>query len=143
MHLVLAANHELAQPWVVDAAAELARACSATVSVVTVDEVELERLSSLPRSVSADAAAEVAAAAVARLQAAGVEATATVLHGVAREQVPAFADRVQADVIVVGATNRPQVATRLLGSVPLALVSRSSKPVLVVPRPGPAAETSD
>ena len=142
MYLVLAANTALDEPWVVDAAAHLARACSATVAVVSVDEVELERLSSLPRSVHTAQAAEVTAAAVERLLEAGVQASGTVLHGLARDQILAFADAQSADLIVVGSTNRPPVATRLLGSTPLALISRSRRPVLVVPRPEAPAETS-
>ena len=76
-----------------------------------------------------------AAAAAARLTAAGVQATSTVLSGLPRDQILAFAEREQADVIVVGASTRPAVATRLLGSTPLALVARSHRPVLVVTRP--------
>lgn len=36
---------------------------------------------------------------------------------------------------MVGASSRPAVTTRLLGSVPLAIVARSTRPVLVVPHP--------
>ena len=142
MHLVLAADAAHDQPWVVEATAQIARACGATVAVVSVDEVELERLSPLPRSVPAARAAEVTAAAVERLVAAGVTATGTVLHGTAREQVAAFAEQEAADIVVVGSTGRPSVATRLLGSTPLALISRSRRPVLVVPRPEAPADTS-
>jgi nucleotide-binding universal stress UspA family protein len=137
MHLVLAANVEVDQPWVVDATADLAQQTGASVAVVCVDEVELERLAPVPRTVFAARAAEAAALAEQRLSAAGVQATSTVLPGVAREQVLAFAEQQQADIIVVGASSRPAVATRLLGSVPLAIVSRSTRPVLVVPHPVP------
>jgi nucleotide-binding universal stress UspA family protein len=89
----------------------------------------------VPRSVFTAQAAEAAALAEQRLAAAGVTATSTVLSGLAREQVVAFAEAQQADVIVVGASSRPAVAARLLGSVPLAIVARSTRPVLVVPHP--------
>jgi hypothetical protein len=41
MHLVLAANVEVDQPWVAEATAEFALKTGATVAVVCVDEVEL------------------------------------------------------------------------------------------------------
>ncbi len=135
MHLVLAANVEVDQPWVAEATAEFARQAGATVAVVAVDEVELERLTPVPRSVYTAKASEAAALAQQRLQAAGVTATATVLHGVAREQVLAFAEQQSADVIVVGASSRPAVAALLLGNVPHAILARSPRPVLVVPHP--------
>jgi nucleotide-binding universal stress UspA family protein len=135
MHLVLAVSVEGDRPWVADATADFAVKTGATVAVVCVDEVELERLAPVPRSVLAERAVTAAAAAAARLTAAGVQATSTVLSGLPRDQILAFAEREQADVIVVGASTRPAVATRLLGSTPLALVARSHRPVLVVTRP--------
>jgi len=47
-----------------------------------------------------------------------------------------FAEERDADLIVVGATTRGPVARRVLGNVPLALVERSRRPVLVVSAPG-------
>lgn len=135
MHLVLAANVEVDQPWVAETTADFARKTGATVAVVCVDEVELERLAPVPRSVFTAKATEAAALAQQRLSGAGVSATATVLHGLAREQVLAFAEAQQADVIVVGASSRPAVAARLLGGVPHALRARSVRPVLVIPHP--------
>ena len=46
-----------------------------------------------------------------------------------------FADEQQADLIVVGSSTRPAVAERLLGSVPLELIKRSARPVLVITQP--------
>jgi len=135
MHLVLAANVEVDQPWVAEATADFAAKTGATVAVVCVDEVELERLAPVPRSVSTARAGEAAALAQQRLTSAGVPATSTVLHGTARDQVLAFAEQQQADVIVVGASSRPAVAARLLGNVPHALLARSTRPVLVIPHP--------
>jgi nucleotide-binding universal stress UspA family protein len=40
-----------------------------------------------------------------------------------------------ADLIIVGATSRGRVVQRVLGTVPLELVSRSRRPVLVVAAP--------
>jgi len=135
MHLVLAANAEADQPWVADAAALFAKKAGATVSVVSVDEVELERLSPSPRSIFLERAEAAAAHAVERLAAAGVEASPTVLSGGALHRILEFAQEQDADLIVVGASTRPPLASRLLGSVPLALIAASPLPVLVVPNP--------
>ena len=135
MHLVLALNAELPQDWVVDATARFATQTGSTVAVVCVDEVQLERLAPVQRSVYVGRAEEATTAAVQRLEEAGVEATGTVLNGLARELVLDFAEEQSADIIVVGASDRPALATRLLGSVPLAIVAGSARPVLVITRP--------
>ena len=135
MHLVLALNAELPQDWVVDATARFSQQTGATVAVVCVDEVQLERLAPVPRSVYVSWAQETLSSAVRQLQEAGVEATGTLLSGLARDLVLDFAEEQRADIIVVGASDRPALATRLLGSVPQALVARSSRPVLVVTPP--------
>lgn len=137
MHLVLAANAQADQPWVADAVADFARKTGATVAVVSVDELELERLGAAPRSVFREQAELAATAAVTRLAAAGVTATQTVLSGGALERILEFADSQQADLLVVGTSRRPAVARRLLGSVPMALIEHSPRPVLVVPVPPP------
>jgi len=135
MHIVLAAKPEADQPWITDAVARLAKQTSATVSVVAVDEVELERFSPAPRSVFVQGAREAVDSAVRRLADAGVEAQGTVLPGRPIEGIMEFAAQRQADLIVVGASGRPAVAERLLGSVPLQLIEKASRPVLVVTRP--------
>ena len=137
MHLVLAANAQADQPWVADAVAEFALKTGATVAVVSVDELELERLGAVPRSVFREQAELAATAAVARLGAAGVTATQTVLSGAALDRILEFAEREKADLVVVGTSRRPAVARRLLGSVPMALIEHSPRPVLVVPVPAP------
>jgi nucleotide-binding universal stress UspA family protein len=135
MHIVLAANPEADQPWVVDATAKLAKQTGASVAVVSVDELELERLSPTPRSVYREQAARAASAAVERLATAGVEASKTVLSGRALDRILEFTEAERADLVVVGASTRPAVTERLLGSVPLALIHRSSRPVIVVTDP--------
>ncbi|MGI5213482.1 universal stress protein [Plantactinospora sp. CA-290183] len=135
MHIVLAANPKADQPWVADAVADLARQNGASVAVVAVDEVELERLAAAPRSVFAERAERAASAAVQRLAAAGVEASRTVLPGRPLQRILEFADEQQASLIVVGSSTRPAVAERLLGSLPLALIEKSPRPVLVVTHP--------
>jgi nucleotide-binding universal stress UspA family protein len=135
MRIVLAANPEADQPWVADAAAGLARQTGGTVAVVAVDEVEIERLAAVPRSVFSERAERAATAAAERLTAAGIETTRTVLPGRPLERILAFADEQQADLIVVGSSTRPKVAERLLGSVPLDLIKKSSRPVVVITHP--------
>jgi nucleotide-binding universal stress UspA family protein len=135
MHIVLAAKPDADQPWITDAVTRLAKQTSATVSVVAVDEVELERFSPAPRSVFVQGARSAVDTAVRRLADAGVEAQGTVLPGRALERIMEFAEQRKADVIVVGASTRPAMTERLLGSVPLELIEKSSRPVLVVTHP--------
>jgi nucleotide-binding universal stress UspA family protein len=135
MHIVLAAKPDADQPWITDAVARLAKQTGATVSVVAVDEVELERFSPAPRSVFVQGAKEAVDTAVRRLADVGVEAQGTVLPGRPLERIIEFAAQQEADVIVVGASSRPALTERLLGSVPLQLIEKASRPVLVVTHP--------
>jgi len=135
MHIVLAANPEADQPWVTDAAADLIRQTGATVAVVAVDEMETEHLASVPRSVYTERAEQAVEAAAGRLAGRGIEATRTVLPGRPVDQIIRFAADQKADLIVVGSSVRPLVAQRLLGSVPLTLIEKAGRPVLVVTRP--------
>ncbi|MFG1990707.1 universal stress protein [Actinoplanes sp. NPDC048988] len=135
MRIVVAAKPEADTPWVADAVIGLAKQTGATVAVVAADEVELERLAAVPRSVFADKAYQSASAMAARLAEAGIEASVTVVPGRPVPAVLEFADQQQADLIVAGSSSRPTVAERLLGSVPLDLIKRSSRPVLLVTHP--------
>ena len=135
MHIVLAVSTEPGTSWVTDGAADFARKTSATVAVVSVDEVELERLAAAPRSVYLEQAARAVGESVERLEQAGLTATAAVLSGRPADGIAEFARTQQADVVVVGASTRPPLATRLLGSVPRELVQQSPCPVLVLPAP--------
>ena len=135
MHIVVAAKPDADQPWLADAVANLAKQTGATVAVVAVDEVELERLAAAPRTVFTQAAEQAAATMVQRLAERGVEATKTVLPGRPVQGILEFADEQNADLIVVGSTSRPAVAERLLGSVPLDLIKKSPRPVTVITHP--------
>jgi nucleotide-binding universal stress UspA family protein len=135
MRIVLAVKPGTDQPWITDAVARLARQTGASVAVVAVDHVELERFSPAPRTVFVQSARESADLAAQRLTAAGIDADATVRSGRPLEGTLAFAEDQQADLIVVGASTRPAVAERLLGSVPLELIKRSARPVLVITHP--------
>jgi nucleotide-binding universal stress UspA family protein len=134
--IVVAANAEEEQPWVVDAAAQLARDTGAEVAVVSVDELETEKLSPLPREVFRERAEEAATRAVERLDAEGIRASRSVRSGRALDEIIAFANEQDADLIVAGSSTRGPVARALLGSVPLGLVHRAGRPVLVVTEPG-------
>lgn len=140
MRIVLAAKPGSDEPWVVDAAVDLARQTGASVAVVAVDEVELERLAAAPREVFASRAEAAAQAAAQRLTEAGIEATHTVLPGRPVERILEFAAEREADFVVVGSSTKPAVAQRLLGSVPLSLIRRSGRPVLVITHPHRTAQ---
>ena len=137
--IVLAANPDEDQPWVADATAELARETDATVAVVSVDELETELLSTLPRSEHLKRADDAATAAFERLQAAGVPASKHVRAGRALEGILEFADEQDADLIVLGPSAHSRLAQRVLGSVHLGLIQRSRRPVVVVTHGGQAA----
>ena len=117
---------------VADAAAELAREMEAELTVVSVDDVESQRFETMPRSELMEDARRVADAVVERLASVGLPATSVVRAGVAPDVVLEVADEVSADLIVVGATRRSALAEKLLGSVPLELIRRSERQVLVV-----------
>jgi nucleotide-binding universal stress UspA family protein len=133
--IVLAAKAGAEQPWVADAAAQLAKQTGAGVDVVSVDGVELEALSTLPRSEFAELAQETVDATVARLTQDGVQATGAVRPGRVVPGILLFAEERDADVIVCGASSRGPVASRVLGNVPIELVQRARRPVMVVTAP--------
>ena len=133
--IVVAAKAGTDEPWVADAAAELAGQTGARARVVSVDGVDVETLSPVPRSELAELARGSAEAAAARLREQGVEATAEVRPGKVTRGILVYAEEVEADMIVVGASRLGRVARRLLGDVPLELIQRSRRPVLVVSPP--------
>jgi nucleotide-binding universal stress UspA family protein len=133
--IVVAAKAGADQPWVADAAAQLAAQTGAQVNVVSLDGLEMEALSTTPRSEFADRARESAEALKLRLRASGVEATAETRAGAVVPGILLYAEEHDADIIVVGATSRGRVASRVLGDVPLELAQRSRRPVLIVARP--------
>ncbi len=137
--IVLAANPEEDQPWVAEATAQLARETNASVAVVSVDELDTQLLSTLPRTEHQRYAEEAATAAVERLEAAGVPASKHVRAGPALEGILEFADEQDADLIVLGPSARSRLAQRLLGTVHLGLIERSTRPVLVVTDRGQAS----
>jgi nucleotide-binding universal stress UspA family protein len=133
--IVVAAKPRTDQEWLADAAVEVALQAGAKAAVVSVDGVELEALAPAPRAEYAEAARTSAEAVAERIRAAGVETTAESRPGAVVRGILLYAEEQDADLIVVGATSRGRVAQRLLGAVPLDLVGRSRRPVLVVSAP--------
>ena len=136
--IVVAAKAGIDQEWLADAAAEVALQTGARAAVVSLDAVELEALSPLPRAEFTKAARTSAEAVAERIRAAGVETTAETRPGQVVRGILLYAEEQDADLIVVGASSRGRVAQRLLGAVPLDLVGRSRRPVLVVSPPPPS-----
>lgn len=133
--IVVAAKAGADQPWLADAAANLAKELGAEVAVVSFDGLELEALSTLPRDELAKAAEASAKAVAERTAEAGVPVRAEHRSGPPVPGVLVFAEEQEADLIVVGATTRGPVARRTLGSVTTRLVERSRRPVLVITPP--------
>jgi nucleotide-binding universal stress UspA family protein len=130
--IVVAAKAGADQPWLADAAAELAEQTGAEVSVVSLDGLDVEALSPTPRSEFREGAEQAVQAFVERLRSAGVQADGDVRSGAVTRGILLYAEEKEADVIVVGASNKGRVARRMLGSVPVDLIQRARRPVLVI-----------
>jgi nucleotide-binding universal stress UspA family protein len=133
--IVVAAKAGVEQPWLADAAADLAEDLGAAVSVVSLDGLELEALSTLPRSELEKDARAAAESVAARIAERGVDVHAEHRAGPVVRGVLVFAEEQEADLIVVGATSRGPVARRVLGTATRRLVERSRRPVLVITPP--------
>jgi nucleotide-binding universal stress UspA family protein len=77
------------------------------------------------RAVGLDDAAELAAGY-------GMRVGYEVVAGIPSDEIVAYADRIDADLIVVGSRGRGPVASALLGSVSSAVLHAADRPVLVV-----------
>ena len=136
--IVVAAKAGAEQPWLADAASHLAEEMGAEVAVVSFDGLELEALSTLPRSELAKGAEAASKAVAERIERAGIRVHAEHRAGPVVRGVLVFAEEQEADLIVVGATTRGPVARRMLGTTTTRLVERSRRPVLVItPPPAP------
>ena len=133
--IVVAAKAGAEQPWLAQAAAELAAQSGAAVDVVSADGVDMEAFSTVPRDTAAEPAEQTAEALAEQIRAEGIEATAHTLHGPVVRSVLLFAEDRDADLIVCGASTRGPVARRLLGDTPIQLIRRARRPVLVVTPP--------
>ena len=133
--IVVAAKAGADQPWLADAAAELAGQSGAVVDVVSADGLDIEAFSTVPRTEAADPARDSAEAIAEQLRGQGIQAEAHLLHGLPVRSVLLFAEDREADLIVAGGSTRGPVARRMLGSVPIELIRRARRPVLVVTPP--------
>jgi nucleotide-binding universal stress UspA family protein len=134
--IVVAAKAGSEQPWLAEAAAQLAAQQGAVVDVVSADGVDLEAFSTLPREEAAEPATRAAEAIAAQIRAEGIDATAHTLSGHVVRSVLVFAEDRDADLIVVGGSTRGAVARRLLGDNSIQLIRRARRPVLVISPPG-------
>ena len=132
----MAAKAGSEQPWLADAAAELAGQSGAAVDVVSADGIDVEAFSTLPRAEAAEPAERAAAAMAERMRAAGVDATPHTLSGPVVRSVLVFAEDRDADLIVCGGSTRGALARRLLGDNSIQLIRRARRPVLVITPPG-------
>ena len=130
--IVVAAKAGADQPWLADAAAELSEQTGAAVSVVSLDGIEMEALSPTPRSEFQELAKASVDGFLERLRAAGVQAEGDVRSGDVTRGILLYAEEKDADVIVCGGSTKGRVARRVLGSVPVELIRRARRPVLVI-----------
>ena len=133
--IVVAAKAGAEQPWLAQATAELAAQAQAVVEVVSADGLDMEAFSTVPRAEAAQPAEQAAKAMAEQIRAEGIEATAHTLPGAIVRGVLLFAEDRDADLIVCGASTRGPVARRVLGEVPIELIRRARRPVLVITPP--------
>ena len=133
--IVVAAKAGADQPWLADAAAELAQQTGAAVSVVSLDGLDMEALSTTPRSEFREGAQRAVDGFIARLREAGIEAEGEVRPGKVSRGVLLYAEEKEADAILVGASTKGKVARKVLGSVPVELIQRARRPVIVISPP--------
>jgi nucleotide-binding universal stress UspA family protein len=134
-HIVVAAKAGSDQPWLAEAAADLSEQTGAAVSVVSVDGLEMEGLSPTPRSEFRESAQRAVDGFIERLKAAGIDAEGEVRPGQVTRGIMLFAEEKEADAIIVGASTKGRVARRVLGSVPVELIQRARRPVIVISPP--------
>jgi nucleotide-binding universal stress UspA family protein len=72
----------------------------------------------------------------------GIEAKTTMLRGDVADEIVAYADTIDADLIVVGSRGHGAIAGALLGSVSRGVLREARRPVLVVRGTAVPAETS-
>jgi nucleotide-binding universal stress UspA family protein len=133
--IVVAAKAGADQPWLADAAADIAEEMGAEVAVVSMDGMELEALSTVPRGAVAESAEQAAATMAERIGARGIHAIPHHRAGPVVRGVLVFAEEQEADLVIAGATSRGRVARRFLGNVTTRLIERSRRPVLVITPP--------
>jgi nucleotide-binding universal stress UspA family protein len=134
--ILLVATAGVDEPWLVGPVAQLADETGAEVTVLVVDDIESQRFTAVPRAELVGKAEATVSRLADGLRDAGVEAEVVTRAGPAVATAIDYADEIDADLIVVGSSRRRSgVVKRLLGSLPLSLVQRSGRQVLVVTEP--------
>ncbi len=124
------------EPWLVEPVIQLAEETGADVTVLVVDDIESQRFTAVPRAELVSQAEATASRLADGLRDAGVAAEVVTRAGPAVATAIDYADGIDADLIVVGSSRRRRgVVKRVLGSLPLSLVQRSGRQVLVVTEP--------
>jgi nucleotide-binding universal stress UspA family protein len=95
----------------------------------------MEALSTTPRSEFREGAQRAVDGFIARLREAGIEAEGEVRPGKVSRGVLLYAEEKEADAILVGASTKGKVARKVLGSVPVELIQRARRPVIVISPP--------
>ena len=133
--IVVAAKAGADEPWLADAAANLAEQTGGPSRSSASTALDVEMGSTMPRSEYAELARKAADGVAARIRESGREVDAHVRPGKVVPGVLMFAEEHDADLILVGASKRGRVAKRVLGDVSLELVRRSRRPVMVIAPP--------
>jgi nucleotide-binding universal stress UspA family protein len=133
--ILLVSTAGVDEPWLVGPVAQLADETGAAVTVLVVDDVETQRFTAVPRAELVGQARNTAQRLTERLAEAGVTAEAVTRSGPATPTAIDYANEIDADLVVVGSSRRRGMVKRLIGSLPLDLVRRSGRQVLVVTEP--------
>ena len=131
--IVVAAKAGADQPWLADAAAELAHQTGAAVSVVSARRPR--HRGPLPHAALGVPRRGAGAPSTASSSASPRPASrprATCAPGSWSRGVLLYAEEKDADLIVCGASTKGRVARKVLGSVPVELIQRARRPVLVI-----------
>jgi nucleotide-binding universal stress UspA family protein len=117
-------------------AREMARETGASLEVVAVRPVHAAGRAGVGASVleieEPGAAERVAEAAVAAAAADGITGTAHIIHGDPADEICAAAERLEADLVVIGSRGLGSVSGMLMGSVSRTVVRKCKRPVTVV-----------
>ena len=133
--IVVAAKAGADQPWLAEAAADLAAQSNAVVDVVSADDLDSEAFSTVPRDGGRRAGRAVRRGDRRAPARRGHRSHRPHPARAVVRSVLLFAEDHDADLIVCGASTRGRIARRLLGDTPIELIQRARRPVLVITPP--------